>query len=282
MNKGLIAIMTLLGVGVLLAPSCTTIVPAGHVGAVYDKLEHGVQDEVLTEGFHIKSPFEKVKDFPISIETIYMSKDDREGSEDDESINIACKDGSVNADLTFSYRYEADRVPDLQRKYRGRDGSDIVDTVLRGQLRTWVSEVTKNYTTIEVYMDKREEVNTKLVDYFNKRGERYGIKFENVSLAEARVTKEVQLAMEKRQKISQELEQQKMNLKKAEISKEEEKLKQEKAFIKAQGERKANEEKAKGLNDAILKEKTIEKWNGKLPSAMGGNSIVDTRGSLFE
>lgn len=273
MSKGL-AVAVVVGAGVLLAPSCTTVIPAGYVGAVYDKLEHGVQDEVLTEGFHLKSPFEKVKDFPISIETIYMSKDDREGSEDDESINIACKDGSVNADLTFSYRYEADKVPSLQRKYRGRDGNEIVDTVLRGQLRTWVSEVTKNYTTIEVYMDKREEVNSKLVDYFNKRGEKYGIRFENVSLAEARVTKEVQLAMEKRQKISQELEQQKMNLKKAEIAKEEEKLKQEKAFIKAQGERKANEEKAKGLNDAILKEKAIEKWNGELPKATNGSSIL--------
>lgn len=275
MSKGLaVAVAVVVGAGVLLAPSCTTVIPAGYVGAVYDKLEHGVQDEVLTEGFHLKSPFEKVKDFPISIETIYMSKDDREGSEDDESINIACKDGSVNADLTFSYRYEADKVPSLQRKYRGRDGNEIVDTVLRGQLRTWVSEVTKNYTTIEVYMDKREEVNSKLVDYFNKRGEKYGIRFENVSLAEARVTKEVQLAMEKRQKISQELEQQKMNLKKAEIAKEEEKLKQEKAFIKAQGERKANEEKAKGLNDAILKEKAIEKWNGELPKATNGSSIL--------
>ena len=273
MSKGL-AVAVVVGAGVLLSPSCTTVIPAGYVGAVYDKLEHGVQDEVLTEGFHLKSPFEKVKDFPISIETIYMSKDDREGSEDDESINIACKDGSVNADLTFSYRYEADKVPSLQRKYRGRDGNEIVDTVLRGQLRTWVSEVTKNYTTIEVYMDKREEVNSKLVDYFNKRGEKYGIRFENVSLAEARVTKEVQLAMEKRQKISQELEQQKMNLKKAEIAKEEEKLKQEKAFIKAQGERKANEEKAKGLNDAILKEKAIEKWNGELPKATNGSSIL--------
>lgn len=273
MSKGL-AVAVVVGAGVLLAPSCTTVIPAGYVGAVYDKLEHGVQDEVLTEGFHLKSPFEKVKDFPISIETIYMSKDDREGSEDDESINIACKDGSVNADLTFSYRYEADKVPSLQRKYRGRDGNEIVDTVLRGQLRTWVSEVTKNYTTIEVYMDKREEVNSKLVDYFNKRGEKYGIKFENVSLAETRVTKEVQLAMEKRQKISQELEQQKMNLKKAEIAKEEEKLKQERALIKAQGERKANEEKAKGLNDAILKEKAIEKWNGELPKATNGSSIL--------
>lgn len=274
MNKGLIVAVAIFGIGVIAAPFCTTVVPGGYVGAVYDKMEKGVQDEVLGEGFHLKSPFEKVKDFPISIETIYMSKDEREGSEDDESINTACKDGSVNADLTFSYRFEADRVPELQRKYRGRDGNDIVETVLRGQLRTWVSEVTKNYNTIEVYMDKREEVNTKLVEYFNKRGDKYGIKFENVSLAEVRVSKEVQEAMEKRQKISQELEQQKMNLKKAEIAKEEEKLKQEKALIKAKGERQANEEKSKGLNDKVLKEMAINKWDGKLPQATNGNAIL--------
>ena len=86
--------------GVVLAPSCTTIVPQGHVGAVYDKMEKGVQDYTLSEGFHFKTPWQKVNAFPTSIETVYMSADKREGSKENEEVTIGCNDGSLKADLT--------------------------------------------------------------------------------------------------------------------------------------------------------------------------------------
>ena len=260
--------------GALTTPFCTTIVPTGHVGAVYDKLEKGVQNYTLSEGFHFKAPWQKIKSFPVSIETVYMSADDREGSEADDSVTVSCSDGSLNADLTFSYRFDAEDVPAIQKKYRGKDGKYIMNSVLRGQLRTWVSEVTKNYTTMEVHLTNTAEVNSKLTEYLNKKALKYGVTFENVSLAETRASNDVQRAIEKRQQIAQELEQQKLSLEKAEVEKKEEQLKQEKALIQAEGERKANEEKAKGLNDKILKQMMIEKWNGELPKVTDGDAII--------
>lgn len=257
--------------------TCTTVVKQGHVGAVYDKMEKGIQDYTLSEGLNFKTPWQKVNEFPVSIETVYMSKDEREGSKDDESVTVSCSDGSLNADLTFSYRFDAEDVPTVQRKYRGKDGDYIVNTVLRGQLRTWVSEVTKNYNTMEVHITKKDEVNKKLTEYLNKKAKSYGVTFENVSLAETRPSLEVQRAIEKRQQIAQELEQQKLSLEKAEVAKKEEELKQEKALIQAEGERRANEEKAKGLNEKILKEMAIQKWDGKLPITTNGNVITDLR-----
>ena len=81
--------------GIVMMPFCTTVVPAGHVGAVYDKMQKGVQNYTLSEGFHFKAPWQKVNDFPTSIETIYMSADKREGSEENEEINVGCADGSL-------------------------------------------------------------------------------------------------------------------------------------------------------------------------------------------
>ena len=34
-------------VGIVMMPFCTTVVPAGHVGAVYDKMQKGVQNYTL-------------------------------------------------------------------------------------------------------------------------------------------------------------------------------------------------------------------------------------------
>ncbi|MGL5315758.1 MAG: prohibitin family protein [Peptostreptococcaceae bacterium] len=267
----LIPIMFILIVGFM---TCTTTIKQGHVGAVYDRFKKGIQNYTLTEGINFKTPWQSVNEFPISIETVYMSKDEREGSPADESITISCNDGSLSADLTFSYRFKIEDVPKVQRQYRGKDGQEIMNSVLRGQLRSWISEVTKNYSTMEVHLTKKEVVNEKLTEHLNKKAEKYGVMFENVSLAETRASKEVQEAIEKRQQISQEVEQQRLQLEKAEIAKQAAQLEAERKIIQAEGEKKANEIKAQGLDEKILKEMYIDKWDGKLPQVMDSNSSL--------
>lgn len=277
MKKTTLGIAGIVIAGGMLIGPCSVVVKQGHVGAVYDKMEKGIQDYVLTEGLNFKAPWQKINQFPVSVETVYMSKDKKEGSKEDESVTVSCNDGSLNSDLTFSYRFDAEDVPTVQKKYRGKDGNYIINSVLRGQLRTWVSEVTKNYSTMEVHITKKDEVNNELTKYLNKKAESYGVTFENVSLAETRPSAEVERAIERRQQIAQELEQQKLSLEKAEVAKKEEQLKQEKAFIQAEGERKANEEKAKGLDERILKQMAIERWDGKLPTVTSGNAIANLK-----
>ena len=274
MNKKVIPCAVLVVATLVVAPKCIKILPQGNVGAVYNRLGGGIEDRVLEEGFNFKKPWEKINYFPISVETVYMSKDSREGSEDDESITLSCQDGSLNADLTYSYRFDKSKVPDIQRKYRGKSGDEIMNQVLRGQLRSWVSEVTKNYTTMEVHLTDKDTVNNKLTEHLNKRAEKYGITFENVSLAETRASKEVQQAIEKRQQISQELEQQKLSLKKAEVEKERAQIEADKKVIEAEGDKKANKIKAEGLDERILKEKMIDKWDGSYPKVVGSDDVL--------
>lgn len=264
-----------IGAGML----CIERVPAGMVAGLYSP-SNGVENRVLENGWHFVNPMTKVSLFNISTEVCYMSADKREGSKEDESINISTKDGVINADLTYNYNFDAESVPSVQKKFRGKDGETIVNTILRGQMRSWISEVTKNYTTMEVHLTKKEEVNTKLTEEFNKKAKQYGLHFDTVSIAETRPSKEVQVAIEKRQKIAQELEQQKLNLQKTEIAKKEAQLEAERKLIVAEGERKANEEKAKGLDDKVLKEMAVKGWiqNGsKVPQVVGGNAITNLK-----
>ncbi|MGL4913700.1 MAG: prohibitin family protein [Romboutsia sp.] len=272
--KIVLIVIPLLVILSILFVTCTTTIKQGHVGAVYDRFKKGIQSYTLSEGINFKTPWQSINEFPISIETVYMSKDEREGSQLDESIIISCSDGSLSADLTFSYRFRIEDIPKVQRQYRGKDGQEIMNTVLRGQLRSWISEVTKNYSTMEVHLTKKEVVNAKLTEHLNKKAEKYGVMFENVSLAETRASKEVQAAIEKRQQISQEVEQQRLQLEKAEIAKQAAQLEAERKVIQAEGEKKANEIKAQGLDDRILREKYINKWDGKLPQVMDSNSSI--------
>lgn len=263
------ALITLLIVGVLV----TSKVDVGNVGVVYDKFNGGVQEEVLHEGLHFVMPWQKVKEFSIATETTYMSADTREGSEENESINISCSDGSLNADLSFKYHFDSEKVSEVSKKFRGKNGQQIMND-MRGQLRGWVSAVTKNYTTMDVHLLKKEEINNKLLDVFNEKSKKYGVVFEEVTIMETRPSEEVLKAIEERQKIAQEVEQQKLQLEKSKVAKEQAQLEAERKLIEAEGERKANEAKTSGLTDAILKQQAIQKWDGKLPATMGADMII--------
>ena len=71
-----------------IAAVCMEIIPAGYVGVVYS-MNGGVQDELLTQGFHIVSPTKKVKLFTIGNEQLILTKDKREGSKGDDSFMVS-------------------------------------------------------------------------------------------------------------------------------------------------------------------------------------------------
>ena len=52
--------------------------------------------------------------------------------------------------------------------------------------------------------------------------------------------------------------------------------------VKAEAERQSNELKGQTINDNIIKEKFIEKWNGELPKVMGNESIMDITSIMNE
>ena len=49
-----------------------TYVGQGEVGVVYS-MKDGVQEETLSPGFHLVSPFDKVRDYPVSQQQLVLS-----------------------------------------------------------------------------------------------------------------------------------------------------------------------------------------------------------------
>ena len=89
---------------------CTTKIDAGYGGVVYS-MNGGVEDDALSQGWHVVSPFKTITEYPISTETVYLSRDKKEGSSDDDSFFISTKDGkNVNVDVSYSYRMDFERL----------------------------------------------------------------------------------------------------------------------------------------------------------------------------
>jgi regulator of protease activity HflC (stomatin/prohibitin superfamily) len=97
---------------------------------------------------------------------------------------------------------------------------------------------------------------------------KYGIIIDNFNITNFNFSDEFNKAIEEKQVAEQKVLTAKQELEKA-------KVEAEKKIVQAEAEKKANELKQVSLTDNIIKEKFIEKWNGELPKASGGNSIFN-------
>lgn len=75
----------------------------------------GVQDETLSQGWHMVSPTKKVKEFTVSREQLILTKDERDGSKDDESFRVATAD---NASIAIS-------LPDVLPLHPGQNRRNV-------------------------------------------------------------------------------------------------------------------------------------------------------------
>lgn len=265
---GLLAGVVIVG-GIIGGTICTERIPAGYVGVQYS-VNGGVQDEVLTQGWHLVSPTKKVALYSVATETFVMSADERDGSKDNESFDLTCSDGTVNVDFEMQYTFDPSQVTNVFNKYRGVDGETVISTNLRSKIKTIANEVLSRYTVLEAHLEKKSEVNKSLTEALREELGQLGIFVESATLPATRVSDSIQQSINARTQKAQELEAEKLNQEKAI-------LEQETARINAETERIKNEEISKSLTKEMLTQQFLNKWDGVLPKVMSGDatSIVD-------
>lgn len=182
-------------------------VDTGKVGVVYS-MRGGVQDEVLTQGIHFINPFNKVKQFTISNEQLILSRDSRDGSEEDDSFKVSTAD-NANIAISFqmSYRFKEDKITDTYKKFKGMSGEDIIERRVKTVLKSKVSEVTTDYDLMDIYSGNRSAINDKLTQYLNKQlTNEYGIEVLDASIIDVHPDKTLEQSIQKRLNAMQEAE----------------------------------------------------------------------------
>ena len=124
---------------------CAERVPAGYVGVVY-RMNGGIDDETLSQGWHLVSPTKKVTLYSIGIEQSYLTAGEDGDSEKDDSFEAPSKDGKgMRVDETFTYRFDESRVAEIFTRFKGRSGKDVLRTFIRPNVMSWTKEVTPRY-----------------------------------------------------------------------------------------------------------------------------------------
>ena len=312
MNKGKVgAIVAGVVIFVLLITGikCMEKVPAGYVGIVYS-MSGGISDQVLTQGWHLVSPTKDVTLYSVGIEQSYLTSGNDGDSNNDDSFECPTSDGKgLRVDLTFTYRYDHDRVTELFTRFKGQSGREVRDSFIKPNIISWVKEITAKYPVTEILGEERANLNIAVSDYVRKKFEPYGIIVDNTSLINIDADDETRASVQRKVNAQQELELAQIEQKtakvqadkdkevaviKAEQEKETAVINAEKAKIKAEGEAEAiriqaeaeaaaNKMIAESLTEELIESQKISKWDGSVPMVTGGgNSIVDLRGITDE
>lgn len=279
-------------VGLICGFMCLERIPNGYVGVVYN-MSGGIQEDYLTQGFKFISPTEKVQHFTISNEQLILTQDERDGSETDESFKVAtADDASISISFQMSYRFMEDRVVDTYKRFKGMDGEDIVNKRVRTVLKSKVSEVTTDYSMMDIYSGNRNEINGKITDYLNEEfGDMYGIEVIDASIIDVHPDEKLREAIDNRVQALQEKQQAEAEQEKVKVEAQTKliqaeneaaiKVKQAEAEaetkrIAAEAEAEANRKIAESLTPELIEKIKYERWNGQMPQVSGGSTpIID-------
>ena len=294
MGKGAIAIGTLVVAGGLTLTwrnLCTTRIDPGYAGIQYS-LNSGIQGEVLTQGLNFKSPITKVTHYSVATTQGNLSKDKKEGSRDDDSFKIPTADGkTVEVDLEYSFHFDVEKLPETFTQFKGQSGEAIEQTFMRGKLKTYVSDVSSQFSVLDIYGEKRTELNAAILDYAREKFSEFGIAIDSINLSRIELDSQTEQAIQNKINKQQELEQMKVEAQKAEVEAQkklieveaEAEQKRVKAqaeadavLIKAEAEAQANELLKQSISPELIEMEKISKWDGTLPQITGNSTpIVD-------
>lgn len=276
-------------VGILLVIglcSSIVIVPPGFVGMVYSA--NGLEEKVLSQGWKFVMPYKKVTMYNVSLEQAFLSADSREGSLDNDSFDVPSRDGKmVNVDFEFSYKFNEDKIVDIYTLFRGKDVETIKDTFMRAKIKAWASEISSQYTVMDIYSDKRTSLNTDVYNHLRNKFFEYGIIIESANFSRISVDPQTEKAIQENINAQQALIKTQLEIQKAKIEKDiaEENAKKEKVLIDlqnykvlsiAKAEAEANEVRNKTITKEMIELEKIRRWDGKLPmyNGISGNGII--------
>lgn len=242
---------------------CIEKIPVGYEGVVYS-MSGGVNGETLPQGWHLTSPTKKVKEFTVSNEQLLLTKDKREGSKKNESFKVStADDASISISFQMTYKFDESKLVDTYKKFRGMDGEMIVENRVKSVLKSKVSEVTTDYSMMDIYSGNRSEINNKITEYLNEEFDSaYGIQVLDASIIDVHPDDQLKKAINDRVTALQKKQQAQAEQETAKVEAETNLIKaQNDADIKvkqAEADAKANQLKASSITPELIQMKEAE------------------------
>ncbi len=250
-------------IALIVVINCMERIPVGYAGVIYS-MNGGVKDNTLSPGYHITKPTEHVKCFTTSNEQLLLTKDEREGSKGDDSFKVSTSDdASIAISFQMSYKFDEAQLVGTYKKFRGMDGESIVNNRIKSVLKSKVSEVTTDYSMMDIYSGNRSEINSKLTDYLDSKFlNEYGINVLDASIIDVHPDDQLKEAINNRVTALQKKQQAQAEQETARVEAETALIKAENAAAikikEAEAEAESNRLKAASITEELINMKEAE------------------------
>jgi regulator of protease activity HflC (stomatin/prohibitin superfamily) len=267
------------GLVIVVLLSLIILIDAQQVGVLITP--SGVKDAELHTGWHVVAPWNDVHKMDKTVWVYTCAHTTNEGSKPNaDAIWAPTKDGiKMGFDVSVSWRINPDDASWIYQNVTENDGGNsgryiwLEENVIRAKLKSAMALTVSNYTPIEVYSTKREDIQVNVAERMKKEISTYKLILDQIDLREVYYNADYEKAINDKKLAEQEA------LRLVEVTKQkEEQLKQAEidkniAIQKAEGEAKALQIKGTSLsaNPKMIQLEWINKWDGKLPQYMLGN-----------
>jgi regulator of protease activity HflC (stomatin/prohibitin superfamily) len=269
-----------------------TAIPAQECGVVVTP--SGVKHESYKTGWHIVMPWYTVKNMDKTIQVYTCAKlGSGENIPDDDSRMTKAKKNSVQGttiwaptidgikmgfDISASWKIDEEFAWWIYDNVSEQDDSNngrflwLEENVIKAKLKSALSLTASKYTPIEVYSNKREEIQELTLAKMRNDIKEYHLVLEQIDIREVYYNPEYEQSINQKK-----LEEQKA-LTLVEVTKQKEELLKQAEIdknidiTKAEAEAKALQIKGQSIasNPRIVDLEWINKWDGKLPTYMLG------------
>ena len=230
-----------------------TIVPAGHVGV---QVTMGTVNPMpLSEGVHFVNPISSVRNVEVRVVKAELR-----------GANAGTKDLQiVHTDIVANYRIAGEQAAHMYKEY----GLDLEGKILLPAINESFKAVTAHYNSEEL-VTKRAEVSQNIHTTLQEKVGKYGLTVSEISLVNFGFSPEYQAAIEQKVISTQ-------ATLKADQDLQRIKIEAQSRIAQAEGEAKAIAIQAQAIQtnggQNYVQLQAIEKWDGKLPTYMGGGSV---------
>lgn len=265
---------TLAGAAILLSAVGCTQIERGEVGVLFSKYgsDKGVNEKVLPPGLVWYNPIkETIYTYPTFTQTQTWSGK--------QAISFQTSDGMrMSSDIGLVYFVDPDKVTKLFQKYRN-NLTEITDKFLWNIVRDAFNIEASKVSSEAAYGSAKSALLDRVEDHVRAQVEPIGIVIERISYASELVLPEsLKAAIERKNEANQIADQRRNEV--AQAKEEANKLRElaqgkaDSQLIVAEAEAKAIELRAAALrnNQDIIQLNAIEKWDGKLPTYVGGGN----------
>ena len=260
---GVVCLFLVLFIVFLCVLKCTERIPVGYEGVVYS-MAGGANGETLTQGWHVISPTKHTSLFTIGNEQLVLTKDAREGSQEDDSFRVSTSDDATIAiSFQMSYRFKPEKLVDTFKKFKGMDGITIVESRVKPVMKSKISEVTTDYSLMDIYSGNRSEINHRLTEYLNNEFVKsYGMEVLDASIIDVHPDKQLTETINNRVEALQKKQQAQAEQETAKVEAQTNLIKAKNeadiTVAKAKAEAEANKIKSASITENLIRMKEAE------------------------